>query len=159
MDAFVALTNRDEENIIVGFLAREYEIPKVVVKISRSYYSKITAGLSTINPKEITANRIVRYVRGIVNSEGSFVEQLYSIAGGEAEAMEFTVSGSAKLLDIPLKNLSLKKGLIVAAILHGGKVTIPFGNDVIRKGDKVIIVSTGKYVFLDINDILQRYLQ
>ncbi|MDR2940279.1 MAG: Trk system potassium transporter TrkA [Clostridiales bacterium] len=154
MDAFVALTDRDEENIIAGMYALDVKVPKVIVKITRMYYTRLAQGMSTISPKNLTADRIVRFVRSIVNSEGNFVERLYHIAHGEAEAMEFTVGPGSRVVQVPLKNLRLKKGVLVAAIMHKSRVIIPRGGDMIREGDHVIIVTNGEYNFLDVNDIL-----
>jgi trk system potassium uptake protein TrkA len=154
MDAFVALTDRDEENILAGLYAQDCEVPKVIVKVTRPYYNRIVGDLSTINPKDLTASLIVRYVRSMVNSEGSFLESLYRVAHGGAEAMQFTAGASARMLQKPLSQLKLRKGLLVAAIIHKGHVTIPGGNDVIHEGDKVVIVTSENRMFIDINDIM-----
>ena len=155
MDAFVALTNHEENNILTGLFAKDCEVPKVVIKVTRPYYSRITEGMSTINPKDLTAGRIVRYVRSIANSEGSFVERLYRIAGGQAEALQFTVKNSSSLvIGKPLKTLKLKKGLIIAAIIHKDRTFIPHGDSVIHQDDTVIIVTSERHTILDINDIL-----
>lgn len=154
MDAFVALTDRDEENIIAGLHALDVGVPKVVAKVTRRYYARIAQGISTISPKDLTANRIVRYVRSIVNSKGSFVERLYRVAEGRAEIMEFTATRSSRLLETPLRALRLKKGILIATIVHKGHITIPYGNDMIHEGDSVIICTNGQDVFLDLNDIL-----
>lgn len=154
MDAFIALTDRDEENIIAGLHAKEC-VDKVVVKITRDYFARLAEGLSTINPKRLTAERIVRYVRAVVNSEGSFVEQLYRVAGGRAEALQFTAGREAQVVGIPLRDLALRPGILIGALIHDGVVVIPHGEDRIEQGDTVIILTTGDRVFLDINDILQ----
>jgi trk system potassium uptake protein TrkA len=153
MDAFVALTNRDEENILCALQAKERGVGRCVAKITRLRFPRIADDLSLVSPKDLTANRIVRYVRALNNSEGSFVEKLYRIVGGQAEVMEFTAQNSARLLGVPLKSMQLKKGVLIAAIVHRGHITIPFGEDVIREGDTVIIVTKGR-VLTDLNDIL-----
>ena len=154
MDAFISLTDRDEENIIAGLHALDSNVQKVVVKVTKGFYSKITKGLSIISPKDLTANRIVRFVRGVVNSEGSFVESLYRIEEGKAEVMEFKVKSSSHVTNTPLRLLDLKPNILVAAIVHKDRITIPFGDDIIREGDSVVIVTNGEYMFLDLNDIL-----
>ena len=66
----------------------------------------------------------------------------------------FTASASTRFLDTPLKNLNLKKGLLVAAIVRQNRTIIPDGNAKILDGDKVIVMA--KSLFLqDLNDILQ----
>lgn len=155
MHAFIALTDRDEENIIAGMYARDIGLRRVIAKVTRSNYERLAKGLSLISPKDLAASRIVRYVRAMVNSEGSFVEKLYRILRGEVDVMEFTAGKSAHLLGTPLKNLRLKKGLLVAAIVHKGQIVIPFGDDMIREGDSVVIVTGSGQAFIDLNDILE----
>lgn len=157
-DAFVPLTGRDEENLLMALSARHAGVKKVLPKMSRPNYMEVLRqlGLETvISPKDITANFISRYVRGLANSEGSAVESLHKILDGSMEAVEFTAASATHFLDTPLKDLHLKRGLLVAAIVHDGKVSIPDGNSEIRAGDRVIIVAR-KLFLQDLNDILER---
>ena len=126
--------------------------------MSRPNYMELLRqlGLETvISPKDITANFISRYVRGFANSQGSAVESLHKILDGAMEAVEFTASAATHFLDTPLRDLHLKHGLIVAAIVHDGKVTIPNGSSQIHAGDRVIIVARSLFL-QDLNDILER---
>ena len=113
-------------------------------------------GIDTvISPKDVTASQISSYVRGLANSQGSAVESLHKILGGAMEAVEFTATGATHFLNTPLKDLNFKPGLLVAAIVHGGKLLIPGGHSIISEGDRVIVVA--KSLFLkDLNDILVR---
>ena len=88
------------------------------------------------------------------NSKGSIMKALYRIASNQAETMEFTVNETTQNLGIPLKNLSLKDGILVAVIIHQNRIIIPEGSSVIQKGDTVIIVSHN-HTILDINDIFK----
>ncbi len=153
MDAFVALTDRDEENILAALHAKDAGVGKAVAKVTRTHYARLAEGVSVISPKDLTADRIVRYVRAMVNSEGSFVERLYRIVGGQAEAVEFCAHSGSRILGVPLKDMRLKSGVLVAAIVHKNQIVIPFGNDVVREGDTVIIVTKGLQL-TDLNDIL-----
>ena len=56
-------------------------------------------------------------VRGLQNSKGSVMNSLHRIADGHAEAMDFTVGPSTRFLGVPLKDLHLKKGILLAAIV------------------------------------------
>jgi trk system potassium uptake protein TrkA len=107
---------------------------------------------SVISPKLITANHILQVVRGMQNSKGSVMTSLYKIAGERAEAMEFVVNSTTRHLGIPLKDLRLKKGILIAVIIHNNKIIIPEGSSCIQEGDTVIIVSRDSGI-LDINDI------
>ena len=132
-------------------------LSKVVAKCNRENYAGIaqSVGLdSVISPKLITANHILQVVRGMQNSKGSVMNALYRIAGGHAEAMEFEVNDTTRNLGIPLKDLKLKKGILIAVLVHQGRVIIPDGSSSIQKGDTVIIVSRNHGI-LDINDIYE----
>lgn len=157
MDGVAALTGSDEENIIFGLYAASLQLRKVVVKVNNGNLIRLgeRAGLeSVISPKHITANMILRYVRGMSHSLDSNVEALHSICGGLAEALEFAVGRQASaVLGIPLKDLATRKNLLVACIIRGGRAIIPGGQDVIRSGDHVIVVTTEQGLD-DITDIL-----
>ena len=154
-DAFVALTDRDEDNLIVSLYAMQKGISKVVAKSNRQNYAGIVRELgldSVLSPKLITAGHILQVVRGIQNSKGSVMNALFRIGDGGAEAAEFAVNGTTRHLNIPLKELRLKKGVLIAVIIHGGKVIIPEGTSVVRSGDTLIIISKDMNI-LDVNDI------
>ena len=108
---------------------------------------------SLVYPKYIAAEAILTYVRGKKNSIGSNVETLYHLFDDRAEAIEFVVSAESKVTNTPLKQLSLKKNLLVACILRGGESIIPSGQDEIHVGDGVIIVTTETRLN-DITDVL-----
>ena len=157
-DAFVSLTGRDEENLLMALTAKDSGVAKVLPKMSRPNYTALVHDLgidTVISPKDVTASQISSYVRGLANSQGSAVESLHKILGGAMEAVEFTATGATHFLNTPLKDLNFKPGLLVAAIVHGGKLLIPGGHSIISEGDRVIVVA--KSLFLkDLNDILVR---
>ncbi|MDR3051300.1 MAG: Trk system potassium transporter TrkA [Oscillospiraceae bacterium] len=156
-DAFVALTDRDEENLMAALFAHQRRVPRVITKINRMNYSDIihTMGIDcVITPKMIAANSIERYVRALSNSEGSAMETLYRILGGKAEAMEFGVSPLSRLHGQPLRALPLKKGVLIAALARGDRILIPRGDTVIQPGDHVIVIACGLTV-MDLNDLLE----
>lgn len=156
-DGFIAITNRDEENLLMAMTAQQSGVKKVIAKMNRPNYIDMTRkfGLdSIISPKEITANQISAYVRSLARSQGSAVENLYKVLGGKLEAVEFTASAATHFLDTPLRDLKLKDGLLVAAIVHENKTIIPDGNATIHAGDRVVVMA--KSLFLqDLNDILK----
>ncbi len=156
-DAFVALTNRDEENLLMALSAQRAGVKKVIAKMSRPNYIDLMreSGVdSIISPKDITAAQITAYVRSLANSQGSAVEHLYKLLDGAMEAVMFTAGNSTRFLNTPLKDLNLKSGLLVAAVVRDRRTIIPDGNTQILDGDKVIVMA--KSLFLqDLNDILQ----
>ena len=156
-DAFIPLTGRDEENLLMALSAQHAGVKKVLPKMSRPNYMELLRqlGLETvISPKDITANFISRSVRGFANSQGTAVESLHKILDGAMEAVEFVANSATHFLDTPLKNLHFKKGILVAAIVHNGKVEIPNGGSEIHSGDRVIVVARSLFL-QDLNDILE----
>ena len=154
--AFVALTEYDEENILLSLFAKKEGASKLVTKINRIDYDDLARQLdldSKIYPKNITADVIVRYARAMRNTLGSNVETLYTVIKGKAEACEFKVRTDSVVVGIPLSTLKLREGLLIAAILRGNKVIIPRGADTIEKGDTVVVISA-PLSLTDISDIL-----
>ena len=156
-DAFIALTDRDEDNLIISLYAHQAGVSKVVAKSNRQNYTSIahSAGVeSIVSPKLTTAGQILRMIRGLQNSKGSAMTALYRIAEGRAEAMEFVVAPATQHLGVPLKDLRLKKGVLIAVIVRGGKVIIPEGSTTLESGDNVIVVARDSGI-LDLNDIYE----
>lgn len=153
--AFVALTDRDEENLMSSIYAHQCGVPKVVLKINRLNYISIVKQLgldSIISPKYNTANSILRYVRALNNSQGSAIEKLYRILDNQAEVAEFTANASTRHLALKFKDIKLKNDILIAAIVRNKKIIIPYGNDYIKEGDKVIVVTKTGFI-TDINDV------
>ena len=158
VEAFVALTNMDEENIMLSLFARGHSEAKLITKVNRMSFDNILDQLdlgSIIYPKYITADYILRYIRAMQNSIGSNVETLCHILDGKAEALEFCILENSPVVGISLKDLQLKSNLLLGCIHRKGKVLIPRGNDTIQVGDTVIVVTTQKGLD-DIQDILKK---
>lgn len=142
--AFVALTNLDEENILLSLFAKSVCDCKCVTKVNRIGFDNVISKLdldTIINPKSITSDTIVRYVRAMNSSRGSNMETLYNVIKGKVEAAEFIIKEDSPVVDVPLMELDLKPDVLVAAILRDKKVMIPRGHDSLQIGDAVIIVS------------------
>lgn len=156
-DAFIALTDRDEDNLIISLYAHQAGVAKVVAKSSRQNYTAIarSAGVeSVVSPKLATAGLILRFIRGLQNSKGTVMNALYRIAGGKAEAMEFLVSPATRNLKVPLKELKLRQGVLIAVIVRGSQVIIPEGSTCLEQGDDVIVIARDSGI-LDLNDIYE----
>lgn len=154
-NSFAALTNLDEENIMLSLFARVKGCKKLVTKINRIDFFDVIKQLdldSIIYPKNITSELIVSYVRAMKNTIGSNVQTVYSIIKGKAEAAEFLIKDTSPVLGKPLMDLKFKPNVLVAVILRGNRVIIPRGSDVIEKNDSVIVVSDIRPH--DISDIL-----
>ena len=158
VDAFVSLTGIDEENIIMSMYADSKGVSKVITKISQSTFKDMidTFNLDTvISPKELTATRILQYVKAMNNSYGSQLNSLYRIVNDKVEVLEFSVSATGRIVNQPLRDLKFKKGMLIACIVRNGKIIIPGGDDKIMVGDNIIIV-TSSLKITDIEDILER---
>ena len=156
-DAFVALTDRDEDNLIISLYAIQQGLHKVVAKCNRQNYTGIVRSLgldSVISPKFITASHILHVVRGLQNSQGSVMNSLHRIADGHAEAMEFTVGPTTRHLGVPLRDLHLRSGILVAVIVRGKEIIIPEGSSCLMENDLVIIIAR-KSGLSDLNDIYE----
>ncbi len=142
--AFVALTDLDEENILLSVFAKSTGCNKLITKINRIDYDNVLSQLdldTVICPKNITADMIVSYVRGLKNTVGSNVERLYNIIQDEVEATEFTIKENSPIAGKPLSQLKFKKDVLIASITRGAQVIVPRGHDIIETGDSVVIVS------------------
>jgi trk system potassium uptake protein TrkA len=157
-EAFVTLTNMDEENVFLALFAKENSEAKLITKVNRIAFDELISKLdlgSLIYPKYITADYILQYVRAMQNTIGCNVETLYHIMDSRAEALEFVIREESEVTGIPLMNISLKKNLLIGCINRGGEVHIPRGQDCIQKGDTVIVVTSQKGL-RDIRDILKK---
>lgn len=155
--AFVALTNLDEENILLSLFAKSVAKVKLITKINRIDFGDVINHLdldTIIYPKNITSETIIRYVRAMKNTMGSNVETLYNIIKGKVEAAEFIIKEDSPIVNRPLMEMQFKEGVLVAAILRERKVIIPHGQDIIQVGDAVVIVSNHRALH-DITDILK----
>ena len=146
-----------EENIIISMFAGMHNVKKIVTKVNRAPLAKImdsVSNASIISPKELVSSKIISYVRAYNNSRGSNVITLYKLVDGKVEALEFKAKEDKKLINIPLKQLKIKKNILLAGIVRDGKAIIPSGDDYIAAGDNVIVVTTNQYLD-DLKDILE----
>lgn len=156
-ESFVALTNIDEENILLSLFAKSKTDGKLITKINRIAYDDVIKSLdlgTTIYPKNITAEYIVRFVRAMKNSLGSNIETMHYILDGKAEALEFRIKENSPISGVAIEKLNLKKNILIACINRSGHIIIPRGRDVIQTGDTVIVVA-GRMGFKDVSDILE----
>ena len=158
VDGVAAVTGMDEQNIMLTLFARsQSENVKTVTKVGKLSFTKVIDSLdlgSVVNPKETTAEYIIQFVRSMRASMGSNVENLYKIANGEAEAIEFHVTEKTRAVSIPLVKLNTKKNILIGKIFRNGRAFTPTGHDSIEVGDSVILVVLSKDKIRDLDDIL-----
>ncbi len=154
-DALVAMTGMDELNIVLGVYGNALNIPRVVTKLGRADNIRILDDISVggiVSPKELCANQIIRYVRAMQNQVGAAVT-VHSIADGQAEATEFIVDETTRHCGKELKDLKLKKNVLLASITRGRDLIFPKGDTYFQPGDRMVVVSAGTSVISQINDI------
>ncbi|WP_303804782.1 Trk system potassium transporter TrkA [Ruminococcus flavefaciens] len=146
-DAVVTLTGIDEENILLSLLAKNNGVDKVVTKVNRMSLMQLSDTLdldSIISPKSITVNQILQYVRAKQNSLGNNVTTLYRLVNDRLEAIEFVVRDKKEYVDVPLKKLKLRSGILIGSIVRGNELIIPKGDDCLQVNDSVVVITTTK---------------
>lgn len=149
-DVLVSLVGNDELNMLTALYAYKQGVKKIIAKVNEEDMTDMVDAMgidSVVSPKSVTADRILSYVRARQNSFCSAnVETMYHLVNGQIEALEFFIGTDAKYIHIPLKDLPIKSNHLVAAIVRGRDVIIPNGNDVIKAGDSVVIVTKNKKI-------------
>ncbi len=157
IDAFVALTGFDEENILLSLYAKEMSRAKVITKIDRLIFHELIGNLdldSVIYPHTLTNEVILQYARAKQNALGNNIETLYKLAEDQAEALEFKIGQNAPGLGTPLRDLNLKENLLICGIFRDRRFILPDGNTTILPGDRVIVVA-GQKRLNDFKDLLK----
>jgi trk system potassium uptake protein TrkA len=136
VDAFLALTGDDEDNIIASLLARRLGVSKVAALINRMNYVPMVQRLginTTVSPRLTAVDSILQYVRkGRVLSVTTFGDDA-------AEAIELIATTGTEYVGKPLRDVRFPRGAIVGAIARpDGTVVVPRGNVAIQPGDRVI---------------------
>ena len=157
MDAFVALTNVDEENIIVSMFANKKNVKKAITQIKdEDLYGMLDElGIdNNVSPRQVVANIIISYIRALANTVGSNVLTLYRLVNNQVEALEFSAKKQEKFYNKPLRELKTKKNCLIACIIRQNEVIIPGGDSEIHLGDNVVVVTTHKN-FDDLADVFE----
>ncbi len=157
-DGFACLTGLDEENILLALHVNANSKAKTVTKINRVNFQNVIDKLdlgSIIYPRITTADYIVKFVRSTSAAQhDNNVETLYKLANGKAEALEFNITDTSGITNIPLQKLKIRQNTLIGCIYRHGKVIFPGGQDMIQVGDTVMVMISG-YHLSDIEDILE----
>lgn len=138
MDAFISVTDDEESNIISCLMAKHLEVKKTVALVSKTQYVPLsqTIGIDAIvNVKASASDEIHRQIR-----QGMMLT-VKALQGIKAEIIEVVAGKNCKMLDVPIRDLSLPEGVVLGGILHNGDVEIAVGDSVIQKDDRVIILA------------------
>ncbi len=156
-DAVVALTDKDEENMVISMFAKSVNSGKIITQMSRTLLLPIfeKGEFSTvIVPKKLISDIILRVVRSKINLKGSAMSTLHRFCENRVEAIVFDIGAGSRAKRIPLKDLNIAPNVLIAGILRREELTYPGGNDMIEAGDKVMIITTIKGIE-DFDDILK----
>ena len=154
-DAVITMTGLDELNIMLSMYANQQKVPQVITKLGRAENMELIGVLPVggiVSPKELCCNTITRYVRAMKNQVGAAVT-VHTIADGQAEAIEFIIDANTKHIGEPLKQISLKKNILLASITHRRNIIIPHGDSMFQLGDRIVVVSSNGQLIHQVNDI------
>ena len=135
-DAFVAVTNNSETNIMSCLVAKSKGVKKTVALVENMDYIDIsqTIGIqSLINKKLIAASNIFRHIR---KGEILALANLHNI---DAEVFEFEVNENSKVTEERIRDLRFPREAVFGGIIRGEKAIMARGNEQIQVGDKVIV--------------------
>ncbi len=138
MDAFVATTGSDEENLLLSLMAKQHGVEDVVAKMEKGAYTKLTESLGVtmaISPVDMTIYSILSKLKG----EGQTV--FTKMIQGQAEFSEIRVEKSMPIADQALRDIDIPDGVLITAVNRDGKTIIPNGFTELHPGDKVVILS------------------
>jgi len=135
-DIFIAVTEDEEDNILLSLLAKQKGAKKVIALIYNISYTRFVSKLGidlVVNPNLCAINRILHFIRkGKVLSATTFHDK-------KAEAIEAVAMETSDIVNKPLSKVKFPKDAIIAAILRDDRLIVPRGDSVIQPGDHVII--------------------
>ncbi len=136
MDAFIAMTENSETNILTSLMADEQGVYKTIALVDNPAYTHLSQkiGVDTIIDKKLlAANNIFRYVR-----KGK-IEAIASFHGVNAEIIEYIIEKENHLVRKPLSEINFPESAIIAGIIRDDQGYIPVGDFQLQKDDKVIV--------------------
>lgn len=160
-DIFIALTDKDEVNMISAVLAKQMGAKETVVRVrnpeySNSYFKdKNFLGFSlVVNPELLTA----RYIANSVDFPNALSVEHF--VNGRVMLMEFMISDGSKLCHMSLSQFRKKFGnLVICAIERRGKLIIPDGDTTLQTGDKIFVTGNRIDMILFHNSMKPKYIK
>lgn len=133
----IAITDDDETNIIGSLMAKHMGCERVMTLITKTDYAPLVMPLgidATISPRTITVSSIMKHVRR------GRIKELYNVCNGNAEVMQIEVADNAALANKLISDIKLPKNVLIGAIIREGMVVPPYGEQMIKTGDNVIVL-------------------
>ena len=144
-ETVLALTNDDEDNLMVSVLVekfakdqKEVDDKRTMALINKPNYSLLQSSLKIddlIDPRMNTVSSILKHVH-----KGT-IENAYTISNGEYEVIEAEIIETSELINKEIKNSNLPEEIRIGAVLRDKKVIIPRSNFVFKKDDKVVFLA------------------
>ena len=137
-DAFLALTESSETNILTCLTAKEFGDPKTIADVENLQFLGLAENLNignTINKKLLASSRIYKILLDADESNSRF------FALADAEVAEIYVKKGAKITRSPVKDLNLPFGMTLAAMVRNNEVMLVNGNTHIVAGDYFVVFS------------------
>lgn len=134
--AFIALTGHDEANLMACLLAQELGARQLTARVQKSETSNLwkkLALLDVVSPRTIAAERIRAYI------DGNYEAHIVSFESGAAAFMQRRIQAASPAAGERLADIEVPRGLIVAAVLRGGRAVIPRGDHRLEIGDDVVL--------------------
>lgn len=138
MDAFVAMTGDDEQNIITTLLAQHSRVPRSIALVNNAAYLAITSKLgvdAVVSKQALTVNAVQRYI------QARQVASIVDFPSSEAQIIEYITDEGCEITRHPLQKTRFPDNAIVGAVLRQGELIIPQGDTHIQVGDKVVIIT------------------
>ena len=143
-DAFCAVTNDDEVNIMSSLMAKRLGVRQVLTLISKPAYVDLVQGGDidiAVSPQQATTSSLLSHVRR------ADVARVHSLRRGAAEAIEAIAHGderSSKVVGRRISDIALPKGTTIGAIVRGSQVLIAHDDVVVESDDHVILFLVDK---------------
>ena len=135
-DAFVAVTNSTETNILACVAAKGFGIPRTIAEVENLEYIKLAESMgvdAVINKKLITASRIFKFT---LSNKVRFIKYM---SGTNAEVLEYIVAPDTKITKCALKDMSFPRNAIIGGVIRGNESYIAVGDTKIEAYDRVAV--------------------
>jgi trk system potassium uptake protein TrkA len=155
VDAFIAVTNDDEANIMSAMLAKRMGAQKAMVLIQRSAYVDLVQGGDidiAFSPQQATISALLTHVR-----RGDIVN-VHSLRRGAAEAIEAIAHGdesTSKVIGKQIQDIKLPPGTTIGAVVRKDEVIIAHSDTIIQANDHVILFLVDKKFIWDVEKLFQ----
>lgn len=135
-DVFIAVTDKDETNILCALLAKQHGASRTLALINKPELLNLAPSLgidACVSPRLSAAAAILKYVRrgGVIS--------LATIEGSNSEALEFEVQQGSPIIAKPLKEINFPNGAIIGVIVHESSYEIATGDSTLAAGDRVVV--------------------